>query len=169
MTGLDAVLTCQQEIMAHGRDDVELSNPTDLSTHRGNHGEGVGAQPVKRIVGFQVSLRRVQSEQKMSSRSHESPTSVFGGMSCQDEQCSSQEHDASTLSDGCTTESTPHQVSPARSHLAEALKRSQSMPFNSNVHDTHSESISMVSKSPSGDMTRRLPRLRIQHSRRAFS
>lgn len=127
--------------------------------------EGISAQPVKRIVGFDVSLRRVQSEQKLPSGNNESPTSVFEGITSSSspssqEDAVSHEHEALCG----MRESTPLHVSPAKSHLAEALKRSHSMPFsNSNISDMDASTVD------ADVMTRRLPKLRIQHSRRAFS
>lgn len=120
--------------------------------------EVVGVHPVKRIVGFEVTLRRVQSEQKMSSRSNESPTSVFEDM----ESTLSQQEEEVQLS--TLGELPARQVCPAKSHLAEALKRSHSMPFNSNTADMDESTMDDAQA-----MTRHLPKLRIQHSRRAFS
>lgn len=155
MTGPDYL---DGSIQVQNNSNKDICNAiVDSDFHRQ---EGVGVRPVTRIVGFEVSLRRVQSEQKLSSRSNESPTSVFEDMrSSQEESHTPQERE--TL---CSTrDSTPRQVSPAKSHLAEALKRSHSMPFNTNTSDMDVVAVD------ANDMTRRLPKLRIQRSRRAFS
>lgn len=126
-----------------------------------DHGvELSGVHPVKRIVGFEVSLRRVQSERKFSSRSNESPTSVFEEMQSPDDSKLLQEEEVQLST---SRGSLPRQISPAKSHLAEALKRSHSMPFNSNTTDMDPNTMDAHA------ITRNLPKLRIQHSRRAFS